>query len=96
MNNEKKLKYEKPVSLDMSEVAPILGDSCSTGNLADTCAIGNDPAIEPYCPQGAVATGNCETFGEDAGKTCFNYGGTPGWGCVNPSKGSGPVRSNRF
>ncbi len=93
---DKKIKYEKPMSLDMSEVAPILGDSCSTGNLADTCTIGNDPAVEPYCPQGAVATGNCEAFGDDAQKICYGYGGQPGWGCVGDSKGGGEIRSNRF
>ncbi|MCD4741725.1 MAG: hypothetical protein K8R67_04485 [Desulfobacteraceae bacterium] len=79
MKQKKKLKYEKPESMDIGKAAAVLGAICSYGNLAaDGCNIGDDPDVQPYCPQGNVATGNCHPVGGTAGASCHD-GGSPGW-----------------
>ena len=84
MKHKKKIKYEKPASIDMGKVAPILGATCSPGSGADACTNGTDPATQPVCwPTGSSATANCET-GDSAAKSCGD-GNTPGWGCYNGS-----------
>lgn len=87
----KKIKYEKPMSVDAGQVAAIQGatcattgagasDGCSTGNNAypGGCNIGNDPTTIPYCPAGSIATGNCYPSGGTADNSCHD-GGTPKW-----------------
>jgi hypothetical protein len=64
-----KIKYEKPRGVDLGEVAPVRGISC--------IAPGNDPAAQPYCPPGNVASGNCWPNGGTAGYACYKTGGKP-------------------
>ena len=62
MPDKKRLKYEKPVSIDMGRVAPILGDTCSVGNGAADCPAGMNNAVVPICnPAGAGADNDCRT-----------------------------------
>jgi hypothetical protein len=74
----KKLKYEKPMSLDAGSVAPIKGANCSNGTGAsDLCRSGNNPDIVYLCiTTGNTADGNCEANGNTAGSVCMD-GGTP-------------------
>ena len=78
------IKYEKPVSIDMGRVAPILGDRCSVGNGAEDCPQGFNngsiPTCNPggtgatgVCTQGSTAGGNCET-GSGAAMMCYPSG----------------------
>ncbi|MBN1879709.1 hypothetical protein JW823_06330 [bacterium] len=98
MTDKPRLKYEKPKSVDLGRVAPVLGARCSFGSQAtDGCVEGFDPNIQSVClPHGAGATNNCE-YGNAANKTCGN-GDSPGWGCYSggdPSKlGSGLLSRN--
>jgi hypothetical protein len=84
----KKIKYEKPKSMDIGKVAPVLGLSCSVGTSAGDgcrdggsaipggCGYGADPSTIPYCPNGSTATSFCSP-GTTAGfPGCFP-GGTP-------------------
>jgi hypothetical protein len=95
MEISKKMKYEKPVSIDAGSVAPVFGARCSDGNSADigTCSNGFNDNLQPLChPTGLNATGNCE-IGNGAVKAC-GTGNTPGWGCYS---GSSPHKlSQRF
>ena len=74
----KKIKYEKPTSLDAGQVAAIQGAWCSLGNGAtDGCRVGDDPDIIPYCnATGDTATGSCMGNGNTAGQMC-SVGGKP-------------------
>jgi hypothetical protein len=87
----KKIKYEKPTSLDAGQVAAIQGASCSNvgSSATDICRDGNnaipggcgwgvDPTSQPYCDTGSVATGNCYPQGGTAGASCHD-GAKPGW-----------------
>lgn len=74
MTNSKRLKYEKPVSIDMGRVAPILGDTCSIGNGAADCPAGMNNASVMICqPAGAGADNDCRT-GSSAGTFCWPTG----------------------
>ena len=87
MSEKPKLKYEKPVSIDMGRVAPVLGDVCSVGTGAADCPQGNNNTSIPTCfPSGGSAS-QCETGattsghclpGTLAGGWCFPTGATPG------------------
>ncbi len=80
MSKKPRLKYEKPVSIDMGRVAPVLGDTCSTGNSADECPAGFNESSQPYCnPSGLNATGNCN-LGNSATDLC-NTGSIAGLAC---------------
>lgn len=76
----KKTKYEKPISLDAGYVAPVAGaGSCFPGTAASSaCDFGNNPYYIPYCPNGNIATGNCESVGASAGTGCFSGTAAPG------------------
>lgn len=82
MNEKKRLKYEKPVSIDMGRVAPILGLRCSSGGIAtDGCAPGAEPQTVSACnPTGSGAVNNCQTGGS-AGGFCLGQGSSAGVGC---------------
>jgi len=82
MNEKLRLKYEKPVSIDMGRVAPIMGLRCSHGGVAtDGCATGAEPETVSACnPTGNGATNNCQT-GENAGGFCLIQGSSAGMGC---------------
>ena len=74
MPNKPRLKYEKPVSIDMGRVAPILGDTCSVGNGAADCPAGMNNASVMICqPAGAGADNDCRT-GTNAGTFCWPTG----------------------
>ena len=76
---EKKIKYEKPQSMDIGKAASVLGERCSLGqDASDGCNNGNNPAVVPYCPTGNVATANCYPTGGQAGQACHD-GSSPGW-----------------
>ena len=74
MPDKKRLKYEKPISIDMGRVAPILGDTCSVGNGAADCPAGMNNAIVAVCqPSGSSADNDCRT-GANAGTFCWPTG----------------------
>ena len=74
MPDKPRLKYEKPVSIDMGRVAPILGDTCSVGNGAADCPAGMNNAVVAVCsPAGAGADNDCRT-GSSAGTFCWPTG----------------------
>jgi hypothetical protein len=74
MPDNPRLKYEKPVSIDMGRVAPVLGDTCSVGNGAADCPAGMNNASVPVCsPSGASAANDCRT-GSNAGTFCWPSG----------------------
>ncbi len=99
MNVKKNRKYEKPVSIDMGRVAPVLGDRCSNGNAATDCGLGFNNSSVPICqPTGAAATDQCKT-GFSANPFC-NAGDHAIGGCypTGSSVGgkSGGTGSSRF
>ena len=73
MPNEKRLKYEKPVSIDMGRVAPILGDTCSVGNGAADCPQGMNNSTVAICESGMQADNDCRS-GSSAGTFCWPSG----------------------
>ena len=74
MTDKPRLKYEKPVSIDLGRVAPILGDTCSVGIGAADCPAGSNNASVPICrPAGASADNDCRT-GSSAGTFCWPTG----------------------
>ena len=74
MQDKPRLKYEKPVSIDMGRVAPILGDTCSVGNGAADCPAGMNNAVVAVCsPAGSGADNDCRT-GSGAGTFCWPTG----------------------
>lgn len=104
MSNRPRIKYEKPVSIDMGRVSPVLGDMCSNGEGASDCGQGFNNTVIPSCgPTGAGATNWCQS-GTSAGSTCSSVGSSASF-CGSgssatygypPSKGgSGPI-TDRF
>lgn len=80
---QKKIKYEKPKSLDIGKVASVLGDVCSSGGAPTGppgCGWGNDPEMIAYCPSGAQASSNCLSHGGTAAQFC-SVGDAPGIAC---------------
>jgi hypothetical protein len=74
MSEKPRLKYEKPVSIDMGRVAPILGDTCSVGNGAADCPAGMNNSMVAVCdPSGSGADNDCRT-GSSAGTFCWPMG----------------------
>ena len=74
MSENKRLKYEKPMSIDLGRVAPILGDTCSVGNGAADCPAGMNNATVAVCsPAGFSADNDCRT-GSSAGTFCWPTG----------------------
>jgi hypothetical protein len=86
MSDKPRIKYEKPVSIDMGRVAPILGARCSTGNSADDCSIGLDNALQRYCQAGGGASNNCQT-GSGAHAYCVPTGSSAAGGCFSGMSG---------
>lgn len=74
MPEQKRLKYEKPMSIDLGRVAPILGDTCSVGDGAADCPAGMNNATVAVCsPAGTGADNDCRT-GASAGTFCWPTG----------------------
>ena len=74
MSDKPRLKYEKPVSIDMGRVAPILGDTCSVGQGAADCPAGMNNAMVAVCESsGSGADNDCRT-GSSAGTFCWPTG----------------------
>lgn len=74
MTEKPRLRYEKPVSIDMGRVAPILGDTCSVGDGAADCPSGMNNGMIPVClPAGVGADNDCRT-GSSAGTFCWPSG----------------------
>ncbi|MGD9782788.1 MAG: hypothetical protein AB7V14_11680 [Kiritimatiellia bacterium] len=72
--SDKRLKYEKPMSIDLGRVAPILGDTCSVGNGAADCPAGMNNAVVAICsPSGSGADNDCRSGGS-AGTYCWPTG----------------------
>ncbi len=87
MSEKPKLKYEKPVSIDMGRVAPVLGSRCSNGPGAEDCSNGTNNTSVPACnPVGPSADVECYE-GSNAGRWCYP-GTTAGVGC-HPGSGVG-------
>lgn len=82
MSEKHKMKYEKPISIDMGRVAPVLGDRCSTGQDAfGTCAMGlgaqNGDCSMGYGNSSIVV---CNVGGKDA-NACTTGNGALRFGC---------------
>ena len=93
MPGKNRLKYEKPVSIDMGRVAPILGDTCSVGNGAADCPAGMNNAMVLVCqPAGAGADNDCRT-GSNAGTFCWPTGSGALVYCLVGSGFGGAARS---
>ena len=74
MPEKQRPQYEKPVSIDMGRVAPILGDTCSVGDGAADCPAGMNNATVAVCsPAGSGADNDCRT-GSSAGTFCWPTG----------------------
>ena len=74
MSENKRLKYEKPMSIDLGRVAPILGDTCSVGEGAADCPAGMNNATVAVCSRaGSGANNDCRT-GSSAGTFCWPTG----------------------
>ena len=85
MPDKPRLKYEKPVSIDMGRVAPILGDTCSVGNGAADCPSGMNNATVAVCsPAGSSADNDCRT-GSGAGTFCWPTGSNAQVYCLSGS-----------
>ena len=85
MPKPQRLKYEKPVSIDMGRVAPILGETCSLGNGASDCPQGYNNGMIPVCnPSGSGADNDCRV-GSGAGTFCWPLGTGPKVLCYNGS-----------
>ena len=85
MAEPKRIPYEKPVSIPMGRVAPILGDVCSVGNGAEDCPAGMNNASVPICsPNGIDASNDCRT-GSRAGTFCWPTGSLAQVYCLSGS-----------
>jgi len=74
MPENKRIPYEKPMSIDMGRVAPILGDTCSVGEGASDCPQGYNNSSVPVCdPSGLGADNDCRV-GSNAGTFCWPTG----------------------
>lgn len=80
MADKPKLKYEKPVSIDMGRVSPVLGDTCSSGTGASDCSVGFDNTVVPACKVGGGASDTCQN-GNSAATFCYPQGAGAGMGC---------------
>ncbi len=88
MSDKPKLKYEKPVSIDMGRVAPVLGNRCSHGDGASECVTGTNNTYVAACnPYGTNADVECFE-GSSAGRWCYP-GGSAGIGCFSGSSAGG-------
>jgi len=93
--SNKHLKYEKPVSIDLGRVAPILGDTCSVGNGAADCPAGMNNAMVAVCaPSGSGADNDCRV-GSSAGTFCWPTGSGAAVYCLAGS-GFGSVQSTGY
>ena len=93
--SDKRLKYEKPVSIDLGRVAPILGDTCSVGNGAADCPAGMNNAMVAVCaPSGSGADNDCRV-GSNAGTFCWPTGSGAAIYCLAGS-GFGSVQSSGY
>ena len=71
----KKIKYEKPTSLDAGQIAAIQGASCSNGYHATSgCIGGTDPQVAPVCQPGLLATYNCTVGTTNTDGNCGDGG----------------------
>lgn len=85
MTEKPRLRYEKPVSIDMGRVAPILGDTCSVGNGAADCPAGMNNAMVMICsPSGSGADNDCR-MGSSAGTFCWPSGSSAKVLCLTGS-----------
>ncbi len=93
--SDKRLKYEKPMSIDLGRVAPILGDTCSVGNGAADCPAGMNNAMVAVCdPSGSGADNDCRV-GSSAGTFCWPTGSGAAVYCLAGS-GFGSVQSSGY
>jgi len=93
--SDKRLKYEKPMSIDLGRVAPILGDTCSVGNGAADCPAGMNNAMVAVCvPSGSGADNDCRV-GSSAGTFCWPTGSGAAVFCLAGS-GFGSVQSTGY
>ena len=78
MNGKERLKYERPASIDLGRVAPVLGNVCSFGQGAtDECQDGSGfvpPTPTPIvCVQGNKdVLANCTNGNTNTGGICSN------------------------
>jgi hypothetical protein len=81
MSDKPRLKYERPVSIDMGRVAPVLGANCSLGLGASgychdggsagsgDCSIGYGNSVVPSCNIGGGHV-YCDALGSNASVAC--------------------------
>jgi hypothetical protein len=87
MSEKPRLKYEKPVSIDLGRVAPVLGDRCSVGNGASDCSVGFNNSSVPSCSVGGGASLLCMNGLGASGAACYS-----GSGFASGSGGSAALR----
>lgn len=89
-----KLRYEKPVAVDMGACGPVHGEACSSGPVAtpDVCSnggaatgcapFGTTPHIQPSCAAGnnTLGLGNCTGNGNAAQNWLCLNGGAAAYG----------------
>ena len=92
MGESRKVKYEKPMSLDAGKIVPTYGAECNDGSQAiDGCGFGNNPDLVPACTDtGSIADTNCNNNGASAGDTCSSHGESATQNC-NTSGGNASV-----
>jgi len=80
----KKIKYERPFSLDAGEVASVMGQRCANGSSpTEGCFNGNNPNVGPTCTPGNIATYFCSTGSTNTTGNCAD--GLTARGCYNGS-----------
>lgn len=85
----KKLKYEKPISIDAGQVAAVQGASCSDGGFPyGRCSQGANPDVGPICQPGTTADYNCSTGSTVTAGNCTN-GGTANGNCYSGTSATG-------
>jgi hypothetical protein len=81
-----KLKYIKPLSVNLGEVAAVLGAACTNGNRAYPCLKGE--LATPECTTGSTPIAPC-TNGSNANNSCLR-GTSANNGCGTGTNG-GPM-----
>jgi hypothetical protein len=82
----KKIKYEKPTSLDAGQVPAVQGATCTGlgSSATDGCISGNNPDLGPTCKPGLNATYNCSAGTTTSAGNCSD--GSTARGCYGGSR----------
>jgi len=88
---DQKIKYGKPVAMQLGPVSSIVGVSDCRGGTRPSggCVGGSDPQTAPVCQPGLTATYNCGAGTTNLSGNCREFGNTAS-GC---STGSDPYHA---